>query len=205
MSNAIYYSKVEFIEFSHYFSAIPTRVVLLNVVVKELSYQVIRHKRQMPSLEGIKTIVQNGGEISIDIAKPGRIIRNSHNGFDGVILSDDIETDEIVFSYGMSIPKNRMEKLLSLCNALDFEPYRDKEPNFDDEGIIGYRDEISMRFRGITDSHIPLLELDMRYYYDKDHIWPPERLYCYWVKNFLENNRHLKGWGPHYGGLSLFG
>ena len=61
-----------------------------------------------------------------------------------------------------------------------------------DEGYIGYRDEVQMCFRGVTDSYIPLLELPMNYYYDEEHIWPSEKLYRYLVTNFLEKNNKTK-------------
>ena len=47
-----------------------------------------------------------------------------------------------------------MQELLSYCNALDFEPYRNKEMISEDEGYIGYRDELQLYFTGITDSYI---------------------------------------------------
>ena len=39
-----------------------------------------------------------------------------------------------------------------------------------EEGYIGYRDEVQLYFRAVTDSYIPLLELPMDYYYDEKHI-----------------------------------
>lgn len=73
-----------------------------------------------------------------------------------------------------------------------------------EEGYIGYRDEVDLYFRAVTDSYIPLLELSMGYYYDEEHIWPSERLYRYLVKTFFEGDKRLRGWGPTYGGFSLF-
>ena len=49
-----------------------------------------------------------------------------------------------------------------------------------------------------------MIELPMSYYYDKDHIWPSEKLYKYLIANFFENNNKMKGWYTEYGGLSLF-
>lgn len=40
--------------------------------------------------------------------------------------------------------------------------------------------------------------------FDEEHIWPSERLYRYLVKTFFEGNKKLRGWGPTYGGFSLF-
>ena len=59
---------------------------------------------------------------------------------------------------------------LKYCNALDFEPYRNREMSMDDEGYCGYRDEVNVSFTGITDSYISMIKLPMDYYDDEDHI-----------------------------------
>ena len=89
-----------------------------------------------------------------------------------------------------------IESLLPYCNALLFEPYRNKKMSMEDAGYVGYRDEVSVRFRGITDSYLPELELPMDFYYDAEHIWPNEKLYRYLIKTFFENNSKLNGHGP---------
>ena len=73
-----------------------------------------------------------------------------------------------------------------------------------DDGYIGYRDEVQMPFRAISNSHIPLIELPMDYYYDEQHIWPSEKLYRYLLTTFFENNRKTEKWITSYGGFSLF-
>lgn len=73
-----------------------------------------------------------------------------------------------------------------------------------EEGYIGYRDEVQLYFRAVTDSYIPLLELPMDYYYDEKHIWLSEKLYRYLVKTYFEEDIKLRGWGTTYGGFSLF-
>lgn len=72
-----------------------------------------------------------------------------------------------------------------------------------DEGYIGYRDEVSMHFVGVTDSHIPMLKLPMDYYYDEGHMWPSEKLYRYLVQNYFEGKKEFWKYGPVYGGCSL--
>ena len=76
--------------------------------------------------------------------------------------------------------------------------------SMDDDGYIGYRDEIQLEFTGITDSYIPKIELPMYYYYDDAHIWPCERFYRYLAYTYMNNNKKLKGWFTTYGGSSLF-
>lgn len=75
--------------------------------------------------------------------------------------------------------------------------------SMDDEGFIGYRDEIKVSFCGVTASYIPYIELPMNYYYDEKHIWPSEKLYCYIYQTFLNNDKKLKKWVMGYGALSL--
>lgn len=60
----------------------------------------------------------------------------------------------------------------------------------DDPGYRGYRDEITMWFREITDSYIPKIELPMKYVYDEKHTWPSERLYPFIMKIILEIMRN---------------
>lgn len=110
--------------------------------------------------------------------------------------------DEI-FSYVIQLSNEQIAMLLPYCNALDFEPYRDKEMSMDDEGYIGCRDEVQMSFTAITNSYIPKIELPMSYYYDEAHIWSSERLYRYLFKTYFENNKDLKKWNLTYGESSL--
>lgn len=154
----IYYSKVEYTEVLDCFTH-QKRITLLNLPMRELSYQVLEGVGQM---------------------------------------------QKVVFSYGMKLSEEQIKDLLPYCNALDFEPYRDKEMVMGDVGYIGYRDQANMYFRAITDSYLPKLELPMDYHYDEAHIWPSEKLYRYLVQTFFENNKRLKQYKPTYGGLSLF-
>ena len=93
---------------------------------------------------------------------------------------------------------------MPLCNALDFEQYRDKEPSMTDPGYIGYRDESILIFEGIPDSCLPLNRIFMSYYYDKTHIPPTEKLYIYICKNILERDKECSESMWKYGSFSLF-
>lgn len=198
----IYFTKVEFREVIGYGNT--SSIMLLNIPEQELSYQVFNWKRQMPALEGVKTEEFYGHEWTERIALPAVKMRNGKTNFKAEMLVDDLYEQEVVFSHAINITDEQMEELLPYCDATVFEPYRDKEMSMDDVGFIGYRDEVHLYFKAVTDSFIPLLELPMDYYYDEEHIWPSERLYRYLVKNFFEGNKKLKGRGPAYGGLSLF-
>lgn len=73
----------------------------------------------------------------------------------------------------------------------------------DEEGCIGYRDEINMEFCGISNSLLPIIKLPMDYYYDEKHIWPSEKLYRYVCENIISKNKILRKY-IKYGSYSLF-
>lgn len=202
MEDAIYFSKIEYKESIGHGNTLS--VILLNIPEKELSYQVFEWKRKMPSIQGVRTEEWNGHTRSYDIAIPAKKIRNYKTGFSDKLMIDDQDEQEVVFSYAIKFTDLQVEELLPYCNALDFEPFRDKKMSMGDEGCIGYRDGVHLGFKAITDSYIPLLELPMKYYYDENHMWPSEKLYRYLIKTYFEGNKKLRRWGPVYGGLSLF-
>lgn len=111
---------------------------------------------------------------------------------------------EAVFSYMIKLTDEEMKSILPYCNALDFEPFRGRQMELDDAGFIGYRDEIRLKFRAFTDSHLPMIELPMYFYYDEAHIWPSEKLYRFLFENYFEGNQELKKWISPYGSYSLY-
>lgn len=135
---------------------------------------------------------------------PAVKMRNGKTGFQAETLADESFEQEVVFSLAIHISEEQMEELLPYCDATEFEPYRGRKTSMDDEGFIGYRDEVHLYFKAITDSYIPLLELPMNLFYDEEHIWPSEKLYRYLFKNYLKGNKKLKGKGMAYGESSLF-
>jgi len=204
MKEPIYFSKVEYRDTIG--GCNTNSIILLNLVEKELSYQVYGWKRQMPAIQGKATVTwSNGVEETFETISSGKVIRDNKTGFKPVLLPSELEEEDVIFSYGISITDKQMKKLLPYCNALDFEPYRNKEMSRQDEGCIGYRDEIQVHFSAITDSYIPKIDLPMYYYYDEEHIWPSEKLYRYIIKTFFERNKELKERSIPYGGLSLLG
>ena len=213
MDKTVYFSKVEFSSLIAYdgpsqigYAAVGDMrrsIMLLNLKEKELSYQVFDETMQMPAIQGEESREMHG-VFSVDNSSPARVIRNSKTNFEPKLIKSERYDSEVVFSYGIKLTDEQMEKILPYCNALDFEPYRNRKMSREDEGYIGYRDEVGMHFCAVTDSYIPKLELPMDYYYDEEHIWPSERLYRYLVATFFEGNKEVKGWGPHYGAGSLF-
>lgn len=202
LEDAIYFSKVEYREVKG--NGNTSSVLLLNIPERELSYQVYDWKRQMPAIEGIQMEERKDYIWSNDIAIPARRISNERTGFEPRIIRDEQFEQKIAFSYAIKLTDGQMKALLPYCNALDFESYRDRKMQMGEEGYMGYRDEVHLYFRGITDSYIPMLELPMEYYYDEEHIWPSEKLYRYLVKTFLEKEKKLCGWWLPYGNESVF-
>ncbi len=201
MDEPIYFTKIEFIETIGYGK--PDSLILLNLPERELSYQVFKYKYQSPAIQGVVTEEWNGKLHSYESRYPAKWISSAKTNFKSTLIKDEYYEQEIVFSYGIKLTEQQMESLLPLCNALDFEPFRDRKMTMGEEGYCGYRDEVMVEFKGITDSHIPLLKLPMDYYYDDQHIWPSEKLYRYIIKNIFSKHRKMKGWYTSYGGLSL--
>lgn len=201
MAESIIFTKVEFREYIAYSL---NSIMLLNTVEKTISYQVYgKPVREMPAIEGVRTELFMGKPVEEKIYKAARVMKNGKNGFQSQMIEADEAEYPVVFSYGINLSDAEMEKLLPYCNALDFEPYRDKIMQMKDEGYCGYRDEVSLYFTGITDSYLPRLELKMSYFYDEEHIWASEKLYRYLIKTFFENNKKVKDWVTPYGGYSL--
>lgn len=157
----------------------------------------------MPGMSGMQIEESFGQTWTEDVAVPIKKVRNGKNGFEERTIKDDSFEQEVVFSCGVQLTEEQMKKLLPYCDALDFEPYRDKKMSVLDEGCIAYRDEVKLYFTAISDSYIPKIELPMNYYYDDAHIWPSEKLYRYLVKTYFKGNKEVKGWGPKYFELSM--
>lgn len=158
----------------------------------------------MPAIQGITTIEILDYERVTDFFRHAKIIKSGKTKFEPKLVTDGNWVYSLVFSKGFKLTQAQVDKLLPYCNALDFEPYRNKEMSMKDKGFIGYRDEVRLEFKAVTDDYIPMIELPMSYYYDKAHMWPSEKLYRYLQKTFLEGNGEMKGRYIEYGGLSLF-
>ena len=202
MTEPVYFSKVEFRDRIGYGKT--HSVILLDVVQKELSYQVFEWEKQMPAISGAESYEINGNQYEIEINIPAKTMKSGKNEFKQSVLSDEQYNQKVAFSYGIKLSDEQMQQLLPYCNAVEFEPYRNKEMSMSDKGYIGCRDEVSLHFVAITDSYIPKMEWDMRYYCDEEYIWPSERLYRYLVLKYFQDNKKLKDWALSYGGLSLF-
>lgn len=202
MDTPIYFTKVEFKD--KIGDGNVYRIFLLDTVLGELSYQVYYCEKKMPSIVGYESYEINGIPIQYNIGRPAKIIKSGKNSFKRVLLPDEQYNQKVAFSYGIKLSKAQIQRLLPYCNALEFEPYRNRKMSMDDDGFIGYRDEITLHFTGITNSYISKMEWDMNYYYDENHIWPSEKLYRYLILEYFQDNKKLRNWAPSYGECSLF-
>ena len=206
MTEPIYFTRIMFTEGLS--QRYPRSIILLDLPNRELCYQVYSWKKNMPAIQGERKDEWwekiTGKERIESFSSPAKKIRNGKNGFQSMMIKDDYWEEQIEFNFGIRLSQAQYHSLLPYCNALDFESYRDREMSMDDEGYIGYRDEINVTFAAITDSYIPYLELPMHYYYDENHIWLSEKLYRYIYKAFLSNNKQLRKWTMGYGACSLF-
>lgn len=157
----------------------------------------------MPAISGAESYEINGNQYEIEINIPAKTMKSGKNEFKQSVLPDEQYHQKVAFSYGIKLSDEQMQQLLPYCNAVEFEPYRNKEMSMSDKGYIGCRDEVSLHFVAITDSYIPKMEW-VRYYCDEEYIWPSERLYRYLVLKYFQDNKKLKDCALSYGGLSLF-
>lgn len=198
MDKKLYFSKIEYREkfiYSDYFRS----VLLLNIPERELSYQEYFMKRKMPAVEGTKTdLLFEDDEYTYDYGVPAKKIRNYKTNFETILIEDEPFDIKVGFSYGIKLTVEKMKETLPYCEVNEFEKFRGKKMSMNDRGFIGYRDEIQLFFRAVTDSGIPLLELPMNYYYDEEHIWPSEKLYRYLVKTFFAGKKKLIRHRPYY-------
>lgn len=96
-------------------------------------------------------------------------------------------TEKILFQDGIHLTDEDIESLKPYINAWEFETYRDKKP-WDDRGsVIGYFDGPHMTFEAISGSHLPLLKLDMTYFFEPK--WPTEKLDDYLYDTFIKTKR----------------
>lgn len=193
--DVVLFSKIEFHECFHmYGKGIPVwgdeKIIFLDIPNQELSIQVIRTTDDLS--DKIYSL-----EAGFRLGRPDEKVEHiqnitvGKNGIHKVSTKANESCSKVIFSKGIKLTDDEMKELLPYCNALEFEPFRDREMSMDDPGYRGYRDEITMWFRGVTDSYIPKIELPMDYVYDEKHTWPSERLYQYLLENFIKNNKKL--------------
>ena len=198
----IYFTKIQFTEYIWHRKH---GVLYLNLQEKELAYQVYGNNRNMPAIEGVETEEWFGKENQFRFFKPAKIISNAKTNFKPELIEDEFDNEFIVYSYSKKLNDEELTEIKKFCKVSDFDPFRNREMNMEDEGFAGYRDGMNIRFDGISDSYFPYLRLPMNYYYDSEHEWPSETLYKYLVTTFLMGKKNLQPWIIPYGAFSLPG
>ena len=103
--------------------------------------------------------------------------------------SDD--DNRIILSHGIRLTDEDMERILPYCRVKEFEPYRSDNRFLDSSQYIS-ESEAAMNFKGITDSHIPMIKIAMSSFHTKNRRYPNERLFEFLVKNYIKTVRKLK-------------
>ena len=98
MSQKEYFSKIEFRE---YIGSKLNSILLLDLVEGTLAYQVyeVEKRIQAPAITGVETEEFMGHTWESDIRKPAMRMRNGKTGFKSVLLVDDVDDKEVVFSH----------------------------------------------------------------------------------------------------------
>lgn len=193
--DTVYFSKIEFHESFHmYRKGMPIwgdeKIIFLDIPNQELSVQIIRTGEDLSHRIYAKEAGWRLGYHNEEV-KQMLNIHAGKNGIQTVQANAEELSSKVIFSKGIKLTSEQMKELLPYCNALDFEPFRDRKMSMNDPGYRGYRDEISMWFKGITDSYIPKIELPMDYVYDDKHTWPSERLYQFIWEKYIKDNKKL--------------
>ena len=207
----IYFTKVQFDSWLWREFEGEERTLLLDLVNKELSYQVFKTFDKTsaiidsyPALE--EFIFTDGTKIQYypsGLHSSGVYMKNEKTNFKPIFLHELPIGKKLIFSYGTELTEYEISLLKPYCDTNEFEKYRNRKMKLDEEGCIGYRDEINMEFCGISNSHLPIIKLPMDYYYDEKHIWPSEKLYRYVCENIISKNKILRKY-IKYGSYSLF-
>lgn len=196
MNKPIYFSKIEFREqVAHRLNS----NLLIDLDEGALAYQVYDSspRDKAPAITRIEHEEVLGEIRSYKMGKPGMRMKNFHTGFEYTMLVDDECEEEVIFSYIHRFCETEKRELLPYCNALDFEPYRDRGISPDDKGYSGYKDDVDVTFIGITDSYIPMIKLPLDRYCDEDCIVPCVELYFYILRKYL-NGKKLREWVKLY-------
>ncbi|QEK21659.1 hypothetical protein JHD53_01915 [Peptacetobacter hiranonis] len=191
MNEKIYFSKLQF---THTTYGRELDRLLLDLDSKELSFQTFEYVKNMPSIIGYGYYDVFGELILSDFTNPGILVKSCKNNFNKQIISIEKEEKIVTFSYGIKLSDLEIKLVREYCNALEFEKYRglDIYDYLDTDGYIGYRDEISLEFEGITNSYIPRIRLSMDIIFDNEHSWPTEKLYNYLMNVYIRSNKELK-------------
>lgn len=187
----MYFTKIEFQEKS---SDICT-FLSLNLVTKEIAYNVIKFTfTGAGGIQKMQAIKINDSVFSAETASRATYVASDKTAFIPELLITEERKEEILFSYKKEFSETQLKKLLPYCKVSDFEAYRNKAFSISDQGAVAYRDEVSLIFRGTSDSPVPYIEIPMNIIYDDNHSLPAEKLYEYILSTFFIKNKEVRRW-----------
>lgn len=195
MNEPIYFSKIEFRE---RVERMLNSILLIDLDEGTLAYQAYHQnlRYKAPAITGIEHEEVLGETWNYEMRKPGMRMKNSHTGFEYTMLVDDKREADVVFSYIHRFSKTEKQELLYYCNALDFEPYRDRKISLEGNGYVC--SEVDISFVGITSSYIPLIKLPADIY-DDNLTWPSVKLHKYTLEKYLSGKKLQKWVNPFRG------
>ena len=152
--------------------------IQLNMLQHEFSVQTYRLALDSRAVYQMQTRFYDDENIIIPAIK----VSHGRNGFIPTLIP--VEREEVcIFTYGMKVKEDIINKLKPFCNALDFKPFVNKKSN---DEWLPYRDEYTMYFYGFTNSSIPYMFFDMTY----DHSnWPTEILWKELYNSLIKDNK----------------
>lgn len=171
----IYFSKILFTQWTHQKNY---TYILLNLEQKEFSVQKYNTLTDPRAIYTTDTsyYFKDGSKIE-NIETPAVKVCHSKNNFNPSIFPEEGEQN-CIFSYGTTMNTLQVEELKSFCNALEFQPFSQRDEQKNNLGIC-YRDEYSMCFDGFTNSPVPYMHIDMTIFHSN---YPTEIL---WEKVYM--------------------
>lgn len=186
----IYFSKIIFTSRIGHGNWYPVNILMIDIPQKEISFQKCKWVERPASLEGIGDYEWIPGFIEQDkhYFKPAVKIKNGKTGFEYKTFPLERCEQKIIKSVGLKLEDYELEKLLPFCNALEFEEFRKKGENW--KHVKSYYDEITIYFQAITDSYIPMMEMNCDLMHDKGFERPHEKLRDFLISYMNSNEKY---------------
>lgn len=95
-------------------------------------------------------------------------------------------------NYGLKLTDEQLEKLVPYIYSSDFKHVNQNGINFNNPKLVGYRDEISIKFRAISQDGRPLFVYEMSGVYRDWHNYPTDKLYDYLARKFFSQKKYRR-------------
>ncbi|MBQ7999654.1 MAG: hypothetical protein IJ298_00370 [Ruminococcus sp.] len=188
----MYFSKIEFQERR------PDNIytyLSLNLTSKEIAYNVIRYTHTSSAvIQKLQTTQFRDLTVSSEATSAAKYLASGKSDFKPELLITEEDKEEVLFSYAEKFTDAQLKKLLPYCKVSAFEPYRNRSFLTSDKCTAGYYDEISLNFRGVSNSPVPYIEISMDIITYDNHTLPTTKLYEYIFNNFFIVNKEVYRW-----------